>query len=99
MGSLPHMLIQYAGALFAAISAILWVMSARVKIPKMMRLYSHRSDFPPGVQYTHEAIGDVFSPELAETHLALLRQSRLSGYAASCAAAAAACQIWVVLGG
>jgi len=98
MGSLFHMLVQIAGALLAAMSAVLWFMSARVKIPKMMRLYSHRADFPPGMPYTHEVIGDVYSPELAEAHLAMLRQTRLNGYAASCAAAAAACQIWVVMG-
>lgn len=85
-------MIQYSSAAFAVVSAILWLASAMVRLPKTIRLYGHHSDVPPGISYTREDIGDVFSPELLQMHLALSRQSRLSAWAAMSAAVAAGLQ-------
>lgn len=91
------LIVQGASACFAGLSAVLWIKSAKLKLPETIRLYAHHSDVPPGIPHTHEDIGDVFSPELSKMHGILSEQSRLSARAATSAAAAAGLQALVLV--
>jgi hypothetical protein len=88
--------VQYASALAALVAAALWLMSAKVKIPKSFPIYVVKPDAfagqmlggPLGAEYS----GFGHSDELDSLAAALVRQSRLSAWAAGAAATSAVLQ-------
>jgi hypothetical protein len=83
---------EIASALFAIGAAVLWLRSAIVRTPKTFSLRVSVSNEDP-----HLAIGPYRNaygecPELNDLGEAVIKQSRLSGYAALTAAIAASCQ-------
>lgn len=85
-------ILSWASAIAAGVAAILWFLSARVKIP---------STFPIEVISVHtmaeqiigaEVISAGSSPEIDQMAASLIWQSKLSGYAAIAAGLAAALQ-------
>ena len=83
------LLVQGASAIFAFLAAILWFLSARVPTPSnfIVTTFGHTDAFG-----THVS-GQGSSPQLTELGNALLRQSRLSAYAAFCAGVSALFQV------
>jgi hypothetical protein len=83
-------------ALFAIVAAGLWLMSARVKTPDYFSVHVSRSDGfgQPlgGPPMFGEHIGQAHSQDFVVLADALKKQSRLSAWAASSAAGAAALQ-------
>ncbi|MEW6438814.1 MAG: hypothetical protein AB1508_16775 [Pseudomonadota bacterium] len=102
MESLYELISKYGeigSALFAFVAAILWVLSATVKIPKTFSinvLTEHTEDAEfPGSQIIASGWGE--SAELTELGMKLGEQSRLSAFAAIAAAGAAILQVAVIL--
>jgi hypothetical protein len=88
--------LTWASALFAIAAAVLWFMSARVTTPDSFSIHVVRSNSPFG-QPLGQPLGATFvgtahSADLVELANALRRQSKLSAYAAVCAAASAVAQ-------
>jgi hypothetical protein len=80
-----------ASAIFAFVAAFLWWLSARVKTPRQFVVIS--SSFVDDIAPIGGQISGVgSSPQLDELALALIRQSKLSAGAATCAGLAALCQ-------
>ena len=77
--------VNYAAAAFAIAAAVLWFMSARVKTPQSFGIAVTISTSP----FDGSSGGTGHSPDLWNLGYALKRQSRLSAYAAACAAIAA----------
>lgn len=85
--------IQYASAIFAAMAAILWFISALVKIPQDFPIYVEPSTpMREGYVGGTEDIGYGFSKELNELGQALRRQSSWSAAAAASAGMSAILQ-------
>lgn len=88
-----------ASALFALGAAVLWIASAKVKTPKsfsidVITVHNGDAEIPSG-----EVVGGGFgtSPELNDLGNALVKQSKLSAFAASSAAIAAGLQFLTIL--
>lgn len=80
-------------ALFALAAALLWLMSAWVKTPKTFSIYVVRPNRPISFgAMSGTYMGHAHSEDLTTLADALKRQSRLSAWAAGCAAFSAALQ-------
>jgi len=90
--------INVASAIFALLAAILWFLSARVGLPSKFPLLIITTHFDsaeiPAAGAVH-GIGE--SDDIDNLGKAMLEQSRLSAYAASCACVAAVCQAAVII--
>ena len=88
--------LTWVSALFAIVAAVLWFMSARVKTPESFSIHVVRSNSfigqPIGQPIGATFIGTAHSADLVELANGLRRQSKLSAYAAVCAAASAVAQ-------
>jgi|SRR5450759_763477 hypothetical protein len=89
--------LNIASALFAVGAAVLWLLSAKVRLP---------NQFPITVISVHEMVDQIIgaqvistgsSPEIDDLGRALIRQSKLSSAAAVCAGIAATCQAIVLI--
>jgi hypothetical protein len=90
-------MLQLASAIFAIAAAVLWLVSATVKLP---------NNFPITVTSLHTMMDQLIgaqivssgsSSELDQLGQAMIRQSRWSAWAAGCAAVAAVCQAIPIL--
>ena|SRR5271166_2793479 len=85
--------LDIASAIFAFIAAVLWFLSARIKMPREFPILVTSSHFAdseiPSAGEVH-SVGS--SKQLDDLGRAVIKQSALSSYAAGYAAVAAVCQ-------
>lgn len=91
MGESVKQYLDGAAALFALLAGILWIYSANVDLPKQFRI---DVKIPRGLsaQLLSGPVGTGKSEDIEELGRALSWQSKLSAWAAYCAAFAALCQ-------
>jgi hypothetical protein len=91
-GSMIAIYANLASALFALGAAVLWIASATVKTPTSFSMNVITTQIGDAHVPSGEAVGQGFgtSDELNDLGKALIKQSRLSSWAAGCAAVAAA---------
>jgi hypothetical protein len=87
--------LEIVSAVFAILAAALWLVSSRVKTPrefpiKIISWHIYDGEEVTGAQVAGESYGTSENLEVLGT--ALIKQSRLSSYAARCAAISAFCQ-------
>lgn len=92
-----HSAIEFASAVGAIAAALLWLKSARVKLPSdfPLTVFSMRRDVPGPAQEAVVASG--YSPQLDALGRALLKQARLSSHGALMAAVAVILQAVALL--
>ena len=84
--------LQIASAVFAFGAAVLWFWSATIRTPKQFNIQTHAFNVPQNLVIGPTQEGYAESPDSQTLGNALIRQSRLSGRAAICAAIAAGLQ-------